>query len=110
MVAVLLAAALAACVAYAPGYYVTSSPASYDRAWNAAVAALQDAGVRVTSADRASGTARGTTRDDIEVLLTVSAQPDGTVRVQMDAKSTGPDPGLAQRFSDAYERRMGRAG
>jgi hypothetical protein len=36
-------------------------------------------------------------------------QADASVRVQFDAKGpTEQDPGLADRFSQAYDRRMGR--
>ena len=41
--------------------------------------------------------------------LVVARQADGSVRVQFDAKGqTQRDPGLSQRFSQAYDRRMGR--
>ena len=101
--------ALPGCVVYdtPSGYYVNTYPATFDRAWDAAVGALQDAGVRVTSADRASGIARGT-KDGADVTVSVLRQADGTTRVQFDAKASQNDPGLAQRFSIAYDRRMGR--
>jgi len=105
---VAVAAALASgCVYYPAPYYTVTSPSTYDRAWSAAVGALQDAGVRVASADANAGVARGT-RDGADVTLMVVRQSDGTTRVQLDAKSSQNDPGLVQRFSEAYERRMGR--
>lgn len=101
-------ALLTGCVAYAPypGYYVSSS--TYERTWSATVGAVRDAGVQVTSEDAASGLIRGS-KDGIDVIVTVARQADGSVRVQFDSKGpTERDPGLANRFSQAYDRRMGR--
>jgi len=62
----------------------------------------------VTSADPNTGLIRGT-RGGIDVTVVVARQADGSVRVQFDSKGqTQQDPGLAERFSQAYERRMGR--
>jgi hypothetical protein len=98
---------LGGCVVYEPlpAYYSTST---FDRAWSAALGAVEDAGVAVTAADSTAGLIRGT-KDGIGVAVSVVRQADGRTRVQFDA--TGPserDPGLASRFSQAYERRMGR--
>jgi hypothetical protein len=83
-------------------------PPVFDRAWAAALGGVQDAGVQLKSADRATGIIRGT-RDGIDVTVVVARQADGSVRVQFDAKGpTEKDPGLADRFSKAYDRRMGR--
>ena len=100
-------ALLAGCVVYqpVPAYYTTST---FERAWSAALGAVQDAGVQVTLSDANAGEIRGI-RDGIDVAVTVSRQPDGRTRVQFDAKGpTDRDPGLPTRFSDAYDRRMGR--
>jgi hypothetical protein len=87
-------------------YYVPQS--TFDRAWNAALGAVQDAGVRLSSADRATGLMRGT-KDGNDVTVSVVRQADGSVRVQFDSKGpTAKDSGLAERFSQAYDRRMGR--
>jgi hypothetical protein len=99
---------LAGCVVYepVPAYYPGGS--NFDRAWNAALGGAQDAGVQVASAEPGSGLIRGT-KDGIEVVVTVARQADGSVRVQFDTKGpTQRDPGLADRFSRAYDRRMGR--
>jgi hypothetical protein len=49
-------------------------------------------------------------KDGIDVTVAVARQADGSVRVQFDAKgATHQDPGLGERFSQAYERRMGRS-
>ena len=103
----LCCAALTGCVVYEPypGYYVESN---FERAWSAALGGTHDAGVQVASADKAAGLIRGT-KDGIDVVVAVARQADGSVRVKFDA--TGPtqnDPGLGQRFSQAYDRRMGR--
>ena len=104
---VLSSALLTGCVVYEPypGYYYSST---YDRAWNAALGAVQDAGVQVTSAEPGSGYIRGT-KDGINVTVSVLRQADGRTRVQFDTKGpTDRDPGLSNRMSEAYERRMGR--
>jgi hypothetical protein len=107
VVATLASALATGCVVYEPypGYYASSS--QFDRAWNAALGALQDAGVRVTSADTATGQIRGV-RDGIDVSVNVTRQADASTRVQFDARGSERDPGLSSRFSEAYERRMGR--
>jgi hypothetical protein len=99
---------LAGCVVYEPypGYYYGGN--NFDRAWSAALGGAQDAGVRITSSDPASGLIRGV-KDEIDVTVTVARQANGSVRVQFDAKGpTQQDPGLGDRFSRAYDRRMGR--
>lgn len=97
---------LAGCV-YAPYPYHYYAP-NYDRAWYASVGAVRDAGVRVMSEDYGIGLIKGMT-NDVDVTVLVERLPDGRVRVQFDSKgSTDRDPGLSQRFSEAYERRMGR--
>ena len=100
----------AGCTVYevAPGTYVTSQPPVFDRSWNAAVGAFRDQGVDISVEDRASGTIRGQ-RGGIDVMATVRTQADGSVRVQFDSSgATAQDPGLIQRISSAYDRRMGR--
>jgi hypothetical protein len=95
----------AACVAYAPYQY---PGANYDRAWNAALGGVQDAGVHVTQAEQENGLIRGS-RNGIEVIVNLVRQADGSVRVQFDTKGDiRNDPRLADRFSQAYDRRMGR--
>jgi hypothetical protein len=103
----MVCAPLAGCVVYEPypGYYMAPN---FERAWSAALGGSQDAGVRVTSADEVAGLIRGA-KDGIDVVVTVARQADGSVRVKFDATgSTQNDPGLAERFSRAYDRRMGR--
>jgi hypothetical protein len=96
------------CVVYEPVPVRSASPSTIDRARSAAQGALQDVGVRVTSVDHVSGVILGT-KEGIDVSVSVVLQADGRTRVQFDAKGpSGADPALAERFSQAYERRMGR--
>ena len=102
----LAALLLAACVAYEPVPYPT--PSGFDRAWSAAVGALQDQGVTVTEQDRNTGTVRGF-RGTVAVVASVRAQADGRTRVEFNATGpAGSDAGLAERISASYDRRMGR--
>jgi hypothetical protein len=105
---------LAGCVVYGPvpppppGPVYSYGPSAYDRSWNAALDAMEDAGVRVVSAQRDSGIIRGT-RDAVEATVTVRTQADGRVRVEFNTRGpSGQDPYLADRIYQAYERRMGR--
>jgi hypothetical protein len=108
MLNILALAALAGCVVYEPVPTTVPAPSGFERSWNAALGAAQDEGVRITSEDRASGVIRGY-RDQQEVTINVRTQADGKVRVEMSARGPkGADPGLAERISRAYDRRMGR--
>jgi hypothetical protein len=99
-------ATFAGCATYEPP--PTPPPSPFDRAWNAALGAAQDEGVRVTSADRVSGVIKGY-RDQQEVTINLQTQADGNVRVEMSARGPkGSDSGLTGRISRAYDRRMGR--
>jgi hypothetical protein len=117
VVAAVAAAPLAGCY-YGPYYppppgpYYTpqysSGGANFDQTWSAALGAVQEAGVTVASSDRSAGLIRGA-KDDIDVTVNVQRQADGSVRVTFDSRgSTKNDPDLPDRFSRAYERRMGR--
>ena len=105
-------APLAGCVVYDPYYAPVAVPGptpaqTYDRAWNAALDALKDSGVRVTSANPNTGVIRGASNQS-DVDVTVLRQADGTIKVEIEATSTqGRDTGLASRISEAYKRRMG---
>ena len=106
LVLALAAASLAGCVVYepSPGYYYGGS--NFDRAWNAALGGVQDAGMQVVSAEPSTGVIRGAASGG-DAVVRVARQADGSVRVHFDAK--GPEQRqLAERFSQAYERRMGR--
>ena len=104
----LLGVALAGCTYYQTGPAAPSGPSSFDRSWNAALGAADDTGVVVSTADHTSGTIYGSTAA-AQVTIRVLTQADGRVRVEFNVKGpTGTDNVLAQRLSDAYDRRMGR--
>jgi hypothetical protein len=99
-------AALAGCASNEPA--PVPVPSAFDRSWSAALSAVQDEGVRITSEDRGSGVIRGV-RNDQEVTLNLRSQADGSVRIEIGARGPkGAEPGLAGRISRAYDRRMGR--
>jgi hypothetical protein len=101
--ACILAAGCAACVYYEP---VPVDPMA--QPWQAAHGALQDVGLTVVNADRATGTLRGT-RGNVEGLIEVRMRPDGRVGVEMKARDPdNRDPKLTERMLEAYNRRMGR--
>ena len=97
--------ALAACVVYEP--VPVQAPSTYDRAWAAAIGAMQDQGVAINDQDRASGVLRGT-RGPTGVTAVVRTRPDGRVQVEFNTTGTSSDPGLVERIGDSYNRRMGR--
>ncbi len=97
--------ALAACVVYEPA--PIQAPSTYDRAWAAAIGAMQDQGVTINEQDRASGVLRGS-RGAAGVTAVVSTRQDGRVQVEFNATGTSSDPGLVDRISESYNRRMGR--
>jgi hypothetical protein len=99
-------AMLAGCTVYEP--VTVPAPSSFERAWNAALGAASDEGVRITSENRGSGVILGS-RGDQQVTINVQSQADGGARVEISARGPkGSDPGLAGRISRAYDRRMGR--
>jgi len=106
-------AVLAGCTYYVaqPPTYASAPPpamARFERSWSAVVGAFGDQDVRVTSEDRNAGIVSGS-RDGIYVNANVRAQADGSIRVQFNTSgATTRDPGLIDRISRAYDRRMGR--
>lgn len=104
-------ALLAGCVVapYPDAYPTTvSRPPSFDRSWDAALGAAADAGVQVTSADRASGRITGT-KAGAAVSIDLRPQADNSLQVIFsapDAKEVNPT--LNERWLAAYNRRMGR--
>jgi hypothetical protein len=103
-IAVLLVAlGLSGCVVYEP---VPVDP--MEAPWRAAVGAVEDAGLAVVTADRATGTVRGA-RGGVEGVINVHMRNDGRVGVEITARDPDRrDPTLTQRLTDAYNRRMGR--
>jgi hypothetical protein len=105
---VVLTALVGGCVVYDPVVMPPYSGSSYDRVWNSALGAAEDAGVRITSADRSTGTIRGVTNSS-EVTILVISQADGRTRVEFSSKGPkGADADLNERFTGFYNRRMGR--
>jgi hypothetical protein len=104
-------ALLAGCVAapYPAAYPTTvSTPPSFDRSWDAALGAAADAGVQVTSADRASGRITGS-KAGAAVTIDLRPQADKSLQVVFDAPgSKEVNPTLNERWLAAYNRRMGR--
>ena|SRR5689334_948499 len=95
-----------ACYYYppAPAY----APSNFDRAWGAARGAAYDEGLQTTSEDRSRGVITAA-RGNQQVTINLRTQADGSVRVEIAARGPqGSDPGLADRVSRAYDRRMGR--
>jgi hypothetical protein len=106
---VVLTALWGGCVVYEPVYVPSSSyGSSYDRVWNSALGAAEDAGIKITSTDRGTGTIRGVTSSS-EVTILVISQADGKTRVEFSSKGPkGADAGLNERFTSYYNSRMGR--
>jgi len=99
---------LTSCIAYAP----VPAPAvyrvsSYKIAWESALTAAEDVGIRITSADEASGTIEGQA-DQTAVTIRVKRQRDGRIRLEVSLRGPSRDAYIADEFHLAYERRMGR--
>lgn len=99
--------ALSACVVYEPVPVAQPTVSQrFDRSWNAAAGAMDDAGLTITAQDRGAGVIRGE-RGGTTITAMVQTLADGRIQVKFDSK--GPaDAGLVQRVSENYERRMGR--
>ena len=105
---VVLTAFVAGCVVYEPVLMPPDPGSSYDRVWNSCLGAAEDAGVKITSADRTKGIIRGVT-SSADVMISVITQADGRTRVEFTSKGPkGQDPDLNDRFTRFYNRRMGR--
>jgi hypothetical protein len=105
---VLFSALWGGCVVYEPVVVPAHPRASYDLAWDSAVGAAGDAGVRITSADRATGIITGVV-GSTDVTISVTTQADGRIRVEFSSKGPkGQDADLSGRFTRSYNRRMGR--
>jgi hypothetical protein len=102
-----LAPGLSGCTYYVPppGYPVTT-PASFDRSFDAAEGAMRDQGLAISVQDRGGGTIVGRL-GEATVTASVRSQADGSVRVQFDATGAR-DPALIDRISRSYDSRMGR--
>lgn len=103
-----LAVLALSCTYYQPVVVSPGGSNTFDRSWNAALAAAADVSVSVYQADRTSGTIRGT-KDASDVTMRVFTQADGRVRVELNVKDPpGAKSTLADQLSSAYNRNMGR--
>lgn len=99
---------LGGCVVYEPVSVGPSPQQRFDRSWSAAVGAMVDQGVTIVAQDGGTGVIRGA-RGGIQVVATLSTLPDGSIQVRFDQSGdTAADPGLINRVSSSYDRRMGR--
>jgi hypothetical protein len=117
--AILCASALlSGCVAIAPYYpwaptpatpvTTGTTPASFDKSWDAALGAAGDAGILISRADRANGRIAGT-KGGASVTIDVQPQADKTLKVTFNAPdSKEASPTLGERWQAAYNKRMGR--
>ena len=117
-ITILTTALLSGCYYYppAPVYYKpapavytsTSTVSKFDQSWSAIVGAFSDQGVRITTQDRGAGVIQGN-RYGINITGNIRTQADNSVRVQFDTSGdTASDPGLIDRITGSYNRRMGR--
>ncbi|HET7401365.1 MAG TPA: hypothetical protein VFJ62_06270 [Usitatibacter sp.] len=112
--ALAVAAGLAGCYVYDPYYpyypygYGGGTPATYDRAWNAALGAMRDQNLQIVREDRGGGVIDAR-RGGLTVTARVITQSDGRVRVEFNTSGAlAEDPGLPERVSRGYDARMGR--
>ena len=101
---------LTGCYPYPHAYTAVpiNSPSKFDQSWNAALGAAADAGVQVTSADRATGLIAGN-KAGAAVTIKLQSQADGRLSVAFDAPNAQEtNPTLRDRWLAAYQRRMGR--
>jgi hypothetical protein len=100
------------------GCYTAPAPVSvpqrsiserFDQSWQAARGAASDAGVRVTSEERSSGTIRGN-QGSSNVVITVITQADASIQVGFSVTGGGAsqDANVKDHLTRAYQRRMGR--
>lgn len=106
-----LAVLLSACyyavpVESVPGAYTVTTPANFDRSFSAAGGAMRDQGLGISFEDSVQGRIIGAL-NGATVTANVVRQADGSVRVQFDGRDV-KDPGLMDRISRSYDRRMGR--
>lgn len=99
---------LQSCIAYVPVRSpVVYRVSSYQIAWESALKAAEDAGIRITHADEASGTIEGQA-DRTDVMIHVNRQPDERIRLEVSLRGPSRDAYIANEFHRAYERRVGR--
>jgi hypothetical protein len=99
---------LQSCVAYAPvPAPVVYRVSSYPVAWESALRAAEDVGIRIMRADEATGTIEGQA-DRTAVTIHVNRQADERIRLEVSLRGPARDAFIADEFHRAYERRVGR--
>ena len=99
---------LNSCIAYAPvPVHAVYRVSSYKIAWENAQRAAEDVGIRIISADEASGTIEGQA-DRTEVTILVKRRPDEGIRLEVSLRGPSQEAYLADEFHRAYEKRVGR--
>jgi hypothetical protein len=111
LLACVVALAGAGCTYYVPATTVpvtqtVTTPANFDRSFNAALGAMQDQGLTIQRQDAGGGVIVGL-RDNATVTANISRQADGSVRVAFNA-TDARDPDLIERITRSYQARMGR--
>jgi hypothetical protein len=79
----------------------------FDRSWSAALGAMSDQGLTITSQDYAGGVIVGG-QGGVTISATLQTLPDGSVQVKFGSRGGAADPGLIDRVSSSFDRRMGR--
>ena len=96
------------CVVYEPVPTPVYPGSSYDRVWDSALGAAEDAGVKITHADKTTGSVRGVT-GSTDVTISVRTQTDGRIRVEFRSKGpAGEDSEVNDKLTRLYNSRMGR--
>jgi len=102
---------LGGCVAYVPAAVVAPQETTaqrFDRSWSAALGAMSDQGLTITSQDYGAGVIAGR-RGEVMISATLQTLPDGSVQVKFASRGrASDDPGLVDRVSSSFDRRMGR--
>jgi hypothetical protein len=69
---------------------------------------MSDQGLTITSQDYGAGVITGR-QGGVMISATLQALPDGSVQVKFASQGrSGDDPGLIDRVSSGFDRRMGR--
>ncbi len=102
------AALLGGCVVAPYGTPVPASPSTFDRAFDAATAAMTGQGLALRTVDRGSGVIVGSS-GALTLTASVRPQADGTTRVEFNQSgAAAQDSNLVNRVVADYNRRMGR--
>ena len=91
-------------------YYQTApaSTSKFDQSWSAAIGALSDQGVHISTQNRGAGVIQGT-RNGVMITINLIRQGNGGVRVEFDTSGTTQnDRTVIERVASSYNSRMGR--